>query len=86
MLNIEKSEIISDFEPFLLNWQDKAKAGKRPGWVMVVGLVGLAIGCSGWSTPTEKSHLIHMWPTRESHVFTCVPHVLFQFHTFAHMW
>ena len=27
-----------------------------------------------------------MWPTCESHVFTCVPHVLFQFHTFAHMW
>ena len=37
-------------------------------------------------TPTEKSHGIDMWPTRGPHVFTCGPHVLFQFHAFTHMW
>ena len=37
-------------------------------------------------SPTEKSHWIHMWPTGGPHVFTCGPHVLFQFHTFTHIW
>ena len=57
-------------------------AGK---WLRYNNIIAVLADCMHDGAPTEKSHWIHMWPTCESHVFTCVPHV-FQFHTFAHMW
>ena len=54
--------------------QDEANHYDRPSWPTFS------------YTPTEKSHWIHMWPTCRMHVFTCVPHVLYQFYAFTHMW